>query len=186
MNDSEPTPKRITLTDFIESNHKLLTILGVFTALTVFSVNLTIKPLGYILAFIYFTMTILVWLEIWSKFPAGTGSWRLFWFENIISFLMLFIIAYWLIEYRSIWKYFLMPLLFIIITGIFSVIIKKFNIFNRLFHTKPGKLKFLRYLFGVLIMIVVLFLSIYLVSFFAPPTNTFLDGLRNYLATPLP
>ena len=40
------TPSRVTLADFVEDNHKLLTVFGVFVAITTFANNLPSNRIG--------------------------------------------------------------------------------------------------------------------------------------------
>jgi len=94
MNETDKD-KSPTLFDFIEENQRLITVLGVFTALTVFSSNLPLKPFGYVLSFMFMSLTVLLWLELWQKFPTKSGSWRLTVFENVLPFTVLAVIAYW-------------------------------------------------------------------------------------------
>ena len=174
--------KQISLSDFVNENSKLISTLGVFTALSVFSTNLALKPYGYVLSFAFMTLTILLWLELWGKYPAKSGSWRLYWFENILFLTVLAVVLYWLLEFRSIWHKFLQTLLFLIILAIIAYPIKKYNLFNRVFRTQPGKLKFLRYLIGISLGVVVLFASSYLAMLFAPILNILLDQLKEVIA----
>ncbi|SRR5581483_313252 len=178
--------KQITLTDFVDENSKLISALGVFTALTVFSTNLTLKPYGYALSFAFMTLTVLLWLELWGKYPARRGSWRLTWFENILFLTVLAVVFYWLLEFRTIWHEFLQSLLFLIILAPIGYLIKKFDLFNRVFHTEPGKLKLFRYLLAILIGLVIMYISYYLANLIAPPLNTVLDQMREFINTTSP
>jgi hypothetical protein len=184
--DDKSKLKENSLSDFIETNHKLLTILGVFTALTVFSFNLPIKQYGYGLSFILFALTLLVWLEVWSKFPSGPGSFKLIWFENLLSFLILGIFLYWLLDFRGIWKDFLVVFLFVIFMSIFSLIMKKYDVFNRLFNTSPGKRKNLRYFLGLIIIITLFSISWKIAFLISPPVNSCLDSIYKTFQTPIP
>jgi len=57
------TKTKNSLSDYVENNSKLISVLGVFTALTVFTNNLSIKPIGYALSFVFLTITIIIWVE---------------------------------------------------------------------------------------------------------------------------
>ena len=102
--DSKQQP---TLSAFIEINQKLLSVIGIFTAITIFSLNLKLSKFGYGLSFIFLTLTVLLWLEIIQKFPKN-GSSRLSLFETILSFGIFGLIIYWIIEYIAFWE-FLLP-----------------------------------------------------------------------------
>jgi hypothetical protein len=186
LSDKEPRSHQVTLTEFVEQNHRLITVLGVFTALTMFSSNLPLKPFAYVLSFMFMTLTVLLWLELWGKYPSSPGNWTLTWFENILFLAVLAFIAYWLIAFRDIWDKFLAILLFGLILAAFSWLLKKYNIFNRLFRAQPGKLKPLRYLFGIAIGLTVLYLSLQLAYVIAPPINRVLDSLYQVMQTPNP
>ena len=88
--------KKNRLDEFIESNQKLISVLGVFTALTVFTANLQFKVFGYALSFIFMSITLIIWVELLEKFPKGDAHWRLKIFETLLSFSFLALILYWL------------------------------------------------------------------------------------------
>lgn len=54
----------LSLKQLIEENHKLLTSLGVFIALTMFTSNLALKPLGTYLSSIFLGLSIIIWIEV--------------------------------------------------------------------------------------------------------------------------
>lgn len=174
------------MTEFVEENQKLITVLGVFTALTMYSSNLPLKPFAYVLSFLFMTLTVLLWLELWGRYPPSQSNWTLTWFENILSLTLLVFIGYWLIAFRDIWDKFLVTLLFGLILAPFSWLLKKYNVFNRLFRTQPGKLKPLRYLFGIAISLAALFLSLLLAHIIAPLFNRVLDNFYHVMQTPSP
>ncbi len=128
-----------TISTFVEVNHKLITVLGVFTALTVFAANLPLRPFGNILSFMFLALAILVWLELWAKFPKGAVTWRLNWFENILSYAVMIIIAYWFLSFRDIWRIWLPFLIALLFLAGFSMVMKRYDVFDRLFKTEPGK-----------------------------------------------
>jgi hypothetical protein len=175
---SSSKENRVTLTKFIEDNEKLINVLGVFTAITVFVGELRLQAFGYALSFMFMTLTVLLWLELWSKFPSESGDWKITWFENILFLTVLAILVYWLIDFRDIWHEFLFILIFGIISGLFSVVMKKFGIFNKLFHTQAGKLKWLRYIFGIIILIIIISGSWLLAQSIAPMANEVLDSIN--------
>jgi hypothetical protein len=180
----EGKKKKPTLFDFIEENQRLVTVLGVFTALTVFSSNVPLKPFGYVLSFLFMSLTVLLWLELWQKFPSESGSWRLTVFENILPFTVLAVIAYWLIQFRKIWHEFLFLPITIIILSVFTYFLKRFNIFNRFFRAAPNEKKFLRYVFGLAVIFVALFISMLLARPAATQLNRFLDWAYLELSKP--
>jgi len=175
-----------TLTEFVEANHRLITVLGVFTALTVFSSSLELRPFGYLLSFLFMTLAILIWFELWSRFPSKPGTWKLTWFENVLSFTVLALVAYWLVFFRSIWHTYLVLLVAgLLLAGITSVM-WRYNVFERFFKARPGQKKFLRYSFGIVLVLLVLFISFLVADVVAGPVNTFLDAIREGIQTPSP
>lgn len=93
-------PKPTSLTAFVEENHKVLTTLGVFTALATFVANLPDKPVARLLLFIFLAASVILWLELWSKFPKHAST-LVVWFENIISAAIMILLAYWVLMYRN-------------------------------------------------------------------------------------
>ena len=175
--------KKVTLGEFIETNHKLLSTLGIFTVLAVFSNNLQLKGIGYFLSFLFVAAMVLIWLELWARFPTK-GSEKLVWFENIISVATLGVVVYWLVDFRSIWRYYLPMLILLILLWPMSEIMRRFNIFNVVFHTKPGERKTLRYILGLLILMVAFIISGRIAGLLAPPINALLDEIyREALAS---
>jgi hypothetical protein len=181
---------KITLTKFIEDNQKLISILGVFTALTVFTANLSVRALGYVLSFIFLSLTLIIWIELLEKFPRGDANWRLKLFEILLSYSFLGIIIYWLLAYPDIWNSFMFMPLGIILASIFISLltapIKKYNLFNRFFKTKPGKLKIVRYALFLSIISVVLAISFKISFAIAPPINEMLDTVRDKVINWIP
>ncbi len=154
------SPNESTLGQFIEDNHKVLSMLGIFTGLSVFSSNLVLKPLGGFLSFLFLTLTLLIWLEVWQRFPSKSGSARLSLFENVLAVTILLVFFYWLVEFRRIAPSEGLTMIITLVTlWVVSSILKRFNVFNRLFHAQPGKLKWLRSIFGIILISGVLYAS---------------------------
>lgn len=164
-----------TLAKFIEDNNNLLTIFGVFVAVTTFATGLPIKSIGSALAFIFLTLTIIIWLEIWEQFPSGDGTWKLTIFENLLSFGTFVLVFYWLLDYRNVWSYAMPFFIALILMSIISAILKKYNVFNRLFHAKPNERKMLRHTIGLILLMLMLYISFGIGEYLAPHANNFLD-----------
>jgi protein-S-isoprenylcysteine O-methyltransferase Ste14 len=179
--NNKTSNERITLACFLEKNHKLIAVLGVFTALTVFATTLPLKSYGYALSFMFLALVVLIWLELWQRFPSGEGTWRLFWFENILTFAILGVVGYWFIEFRPIWHKFLGILLFLLILAIISWLMKRFQIFNRVFHSKPGRHKLLRYLLGLGLIFISLAIALHLAGLITGPINRLLDEIHGFM-----
>lgn len=161
----EKKNEKKSLTEFIEQNHKLISVLGILTALTVFTYNLPLKLLGYLLSFGFLFLTILVWFELWAKFPKKPTSWRLSNFESTLQFLIFGLVIYWFLAYREIWHYLLVFPLWLVSVYLITWPILKYKLFKD--EKKKSRMSnFLRYLVGVLVV------------FFA---FLFLDGLQENL-----
>jgi hypothetical protein len=177
---ADEVKKKVSLVDFVEDNHKLITTLGVFTALTVFVSNLPLKTLGYLLSFLFLTGTVLVWSELWSRFPKP-GTNRLIWFENVLSVAVLILVAYWVLEFRVIWRLLLTTILMLTFLWFMSLTIKRFNLFEFLFRIPLFRHNALRYLVGVIVIGIALILAAQLANFLAQPINALLDELRQQI-----
>jgi len=182
--------KKNTLFDFIEQNHKIISVLGVFIALTVFTANLSFQAIGYALSFLFMAITIIVWMELLERFPKGESTWRFKTFENLLNYSFFGIIFYWLISYREIWKNIMfIPLTIILaamLTSLLTLPIKKYDLFDRVFRTKPGKLKVIRYILFLLILFIVLHISFWIAFIISPPINYFFDQLHNEMIKWIP
>jgi len=177
--------EKTTLTAFIEDNHKLLSTLGIFIALTVFASSLTLRWIASILSGFFLFATILICFELWERFPSG-GSTRLAFFENTLVFATLVVIAYWLLEFRTVWHLGLIVPIAVTFLWLISVGIKRFNVFDRLFRSEPGGRKVLRYIFGLALVTVVWVISTALAILITPPINAFLDATYEYLKSTAP
>lgn len=65
--------KALTLADFIEANYRLISALGVFTALTIYARSLN-SGLGDFLLGVFTIQAILIWFEIYMKIPIDTKA----------------------------------------------------------------------------------------------------------------
>ena len=175
-------PDKPTLHSFIEENHKLITVLGVFTALTVFAANLTLKPMGLILSFLFMTLTIILWLELLGRFPSKGAGWRMDWFENILSFTVLALLVYWLLDFRSVWKSVLIVLVFGLVLQGVSAAMRRLNAFNRIFHAKPGEKRTLRYAVWLVLVVASVALAIGVAALVTPWINSWLDAITKSMA----
>jgi len=182
--------ERNSLTDFINDNQKLISVLGVFTALTVFSANLPFKIMGYALSFIFFAVTLLVWIELLEKFPKGKANWRLRLFENLLSYSVLGIFLYWLLAYREIWQVMLVFPLTILLATLFTSIlilpIKRVALLQQFFALTPPRVHLLRHVLFFTISVLVLFLSFTISYRIAPPLNHILDEFHDQIEKAIP
>lgn len=131
--------KVVSLEDFIRENDVLLSSLGVFVALLVFSKQLPSQFFGFILSFLLIAGIFLIGVEIWVKFPKNPKwmSGRLFLFSYAISWGGLAFVAYWIYEYRLVWDFFLwMPIMiavFAFVLSTFLPIVRNFKILRKIY-----------------------------------------------------
>jgi small-conductance mechanosensitive channel len=175
--EGPPQTKPLSLADFIEANHKLITVLGVFTAITAFSGSLPIQPFAQAISALFLTLTLLVWLELWGRFPSSVATWTMYWFESILGLAMLALVAYWVFSIRSVFPPFVVLLVFMLVTGGFSYLLKRFDVFNRTFRTRPGGRRFLRYLVGILILGLGFAIALLITALIFPPLDRLIAQL---------
>ncbi len=186
---SETKPEDTTPMDlgtFIEDNYRLFAVLGVLTALTVFAASIQLRTVGVWLSSAFLAADILVWFELWRRFPPKMGTWQLFWFENVMSWATLGLIAYWLLEYRLLWRALLPLPIAGVILAVFSWVMKRWDVFNRLFRAAPGQRKALRSALATLVMFVVFMLAVLLAGVISWPINNWLDSVRTEMEQSAP
>jgi len=157
-NDSDTTELN-TLVSFVDEKKNLISVVGIFAALTIFAKGVMIGSPGEFVSFLFLTSFVLLWLELWSSFPSGPSSTRLALFENSIIATGIVIIWYWAARLK---EYSPESLVFIISISIASPIIaflskkiKKYNFFNNIFNAKKNEKTFLRFVVGLFIFLAV-------------------------------
>jgi hypothetical protein len=173
----------LTLREFIEHNQKLLSVLGIFTALTVFANNIPYEPFRSGLSFLFITLTILLWIETFFSRSSVEKkyTWRLRWFDDLLGFTILVLIAYWLVAFSPIWHDYLFILLYTLSNGVFGLILKRLNIYQRLNRPANSKRKSLRKFIWWTLIIVWLLLCAYICSILSPTIWQFLDQQHRQL-----
>lgn len=165
------------LKPFIDENSKLISAIGLFIALVIFSKNIEMELFADLFAFVFLFIVIILWTELIEQFPSKEGSWKLIIFENIISYLVLGLVFYWLLEYRYWSKAFLIFPIAVLILSIISKIIKREKIFS--WADKPKKrFKLLRYLVATFLLITVFTISFIIAGLISEPVNNFLDNFK--------
>ena len=180
----ESNPKT-TLKDFIDENGKLISILGVFSALSVFIQEVTKGPIGqlfgYILSFLFLFLSIIILFELLFRTDVDCPSVRFRLFKYMLEITIFGIILYWLLSYRSIWRVVMPFFVWISLTLILSYFATKSNIIEKLTSTKSTTQKILR-IGGILFFLGLVF---YLFPNIAEPIseviNNGLDDMRNGL-----
>jgi hypothetical protein len=95
--------ERYTLTRFIDEQSKTISALGIFTALTVFSINLPQKQTAGSLTHPLFAAALLIWLELIGNAPhLKKADFRLVLFIFSLLTAMLGLTLYWLLAFRAI------------------------------------------------------------------------------------
>lgn len=120
-------PKKAGIADYIEKNHKLLSAMGIFTALTVFANNLAIKPIGYTLSFMFLMLTVLVAITLWRQHDYKNESQLLILFHRSLLIITFLLALYWLIDFRTIWHDTLWMVIWIILLSIYVVLVARFT-----------------------------------------------------------
>jgi hypothetical protein len=88
-----PKCEKSTLTEYIEANSKLLSALGLFLGLSVFASNLPDKGTARFLAFLLFTLGVLVFSELMSNFRGFSWYGRVAMFREVLT-LSMFVFFY--------------------------------------------------------------------------------------------
>lgn len=175
------TPSIATM---VTDNHSLITVLGVFVALTIFSSNLPLQPFGYVLSFLFVTASILLWKELINNFPPERGTEGLYWFENILTFSMFVFFAYWVVQYRKVVVKFLFMPIALVLLSIISVTMKRNDAFNRFFNTTHGQHKTLRNICWFILIMLTLLISGVIQALVAPHLGPALDTVFDELSHP--
>jgi hypothetical protein len=116
--------KKVSISDFIEGNYKLISTLAFLTALTAFAGNLPLKSLGHLLSFLGWVASVLIWGELLGKFPPGKqSSASLLLFRSTLGFIGMVIQAYCLIEFASLWGKLFYPIFFFLSAYILIVLV---------------------------------------------------------------
>ncbi len=149
-----------SLHQYIEENHKLITTLGVFTALTLFARQSVPDFLGSLLSALFLTLALLVWFELAGRVPPRMGTSTMYWFESTLTFCVMVLSFYWFLSVRSVFPWLSMFLTFFLAISVISTIMKRFDLFNRVFRAEPGEKKSLRYFMSLLLVSIAVTLSI--------------------------
>jgi len=148
-----------SLHKYIEDNHKLLSSLGIFTALTIFARTSIGGYIGELLSVLFLTLSLLLWLELMGRLPSKMGTSRM----------------YWLTTFRKVFSWITIILVFIAYSSLLSWIAKKYDLFNRLFKTEPGGKKVLRYILSILLIIIGIAVSFIVMLIASHYFDKFLD-----------
>ena len=186
-NDGAP----VTLADFIEENHRLLTVLGVFTAMTVFASNLPLAWPGAMLAFLFMALSVMLWLQLFARVLStshATTSMALF--VTFFSMATLHMVLYWLLAFRSIWREYLANVLWILAFGasvsVHRWCVRRHKVLYRFYHPGPDRATAYRTAFSTLSLLVIVLLAGFSAFYGARALNRVLDGLYQDVTQPTP
>lgn len=155
-----------SLESFIQGNNKLLSALGVFSALIVFSKDIEQSHilLSPFLLSILLAGLILVWLEIWQKL-SGPLSFRLFLFRYVLLWGGALITLYWILESHYfvdvLIVIFSIPIVFATILNTVIPIIRQFPFTRKLFQIDQKKKTWAQKIFRGINYFIIFILSTY-------------------------
>ena len=105
MEPDKKDTNRISLKEFIDDHQKLLAVIGVLVAVSVFfGNNQKLKDISVFISFLCLPATIPLLVEIYKNVNTLKASWLLIIFVNILTPLMAYVAWYLLLAYRPVWK----------------------------------------------------------------------------------
>lgn len=162
-----------TLSELLADNHTLLEVIGVFTAVSVFIGQLQIRWFAHVLSFLFMVLVVILCVELWTKFRRGTDSMKVMLFEYTLTAAVVLLLLDLFVDYRDIWKHFL----YVPIFGVISCTVLLGFVVPVLRAVIP-KNRVLRKLAGLVISMVVVYLSMRLAVRIEPGVNQFLDAVN--------
>jgi len=169
----------MTLKQFIDSNHNLLSALAIMAAVLAFISSMSIKWIGVALSFLLVGGMIFIWLELKQQMPEKK-HWRLFLFHYVILWGLVAFILYWLLEYLVFWNEFIgVPIFFLVLFWFANTfgVLRQFEWAKNLFgidRKKNGWQKLLKvvYVGGIL------WISLMFTAMLAPVTAFILNVIK--------
>jgi hypothetical protein len=165
-------PKRMNLSDFIDKNHRLFTVMGVFGGLAALFTRL--EKAEY-LAFTSFAILLILNWELWRAFPKSEeASFGLTVFEMFLQFFLLMIGTYLYSTYLSEYVTYellsrILPIIsFGLFAGVAVLLFRKFRLYDYVRKIAPDGKSYtpiFRGLIALLIIIVVAWLAIALSNY---------------------
>jgi len=183
LNDRIVNKKR-TLSEHIEENQKLITVIGVFTALAIFAKNIEIVQIRTMLSFLFISIAILVCIELSLKKYDNKPTWRLILFDYAILLSVLFLVGYWLITYFETWSSFIIIPMYLSFITIFIYLLKKIKVIRNLNNPETIKFKKIKLTLHYLIFILIIILSMIITSLIKEPFSDFLKEQHNPFINP--
>ena len=179
----EKNGKKVSLLVFLEANHKILSVFGVFIALSVFTKNYLEGYIAIIASFNFLTIVILIWLEFLGRFPSKADSTTISLgiFETLFSYTVVIFFIAWFIDLNELFPKAYKPIAFILIlvfmTVMLSRLIKRFDVFDRLFDRKLGERKRQRFLLYFLVLLITFYASLNVWNIIEAPLDEIFAGI---------
>lgn len=170
----------MTLKEFIEKNHVLLSAMAIFATIAALLGNLPIRWMSILLSFIAITGVVLIWHEVNSQLPEKMRP-KLFLFRYVLLWGLGSLVFYWLLEFREIWHVFLFIPLFVLF--MYEIVLtlnplKEWSIVKWVFGIDKEKNWFQKIL-GIVTILAIGYTSLYLAALFSIPINLMLDAIKN-------
>ena len=167
----------VSLSKFIDDNHKIISVFGVFLAVAAFATKLDPPILGYALSFLFVSNSVLIWIELINQIPRGAKG-RLYWFGEILGYSFFVLVAYCLLSFRNAWKYYLyLPVAVVIVAAFFQLLSSSPKL-QSLVAASFGKHKLVRWLIIAIGWIMLMLLS----HFVAHYGNLLIDRVYGAIA----
>lgn len=173
---AKPKPA-MTLSELLEDNHTLLEVIGVFTAVSVFIGQLQIRWFAHVLSFLFMVLVVVVCVELWTKFPRGTGSMKVLLFEYALTAVVFFLFLDLFVDYRDIWTHFLYVPIFLVLS---CPVLLGFVV--PALRAVIPKNRVLRKAVGLVISAVVIYLSMRAAVHIEPGANRFFDAVNRLVS----
>jgi len=168
-----------TLSELLETNQKIIEVIGVFTAISFFTGQLGIRWFAYVVTFLFTTLVLILCVELWTRFPSQSDSMKVMLFKGILTLAVLLLLLDFFVDYRDIWRYFLV---YPIAATIFGVVLFGFAV-PAVRRSPLRKNKRLLGLVATVTAIVLLCSSMRLAVLIEPGLNRFLDTLYKMISS---
>ena len=150
--------EKISLAAFIKENIALLTALGVFTALTIYTNN--IPTFGPYLSFLSFSISVFIWFQLLILLPEREKESKLLsLFQTSLTLIFFYNVIYWIFYCKQVWVEMLFVTILLILLAIANYLLEKYNIYNKVFKKRNKAIKIV---FVFIIYSICFFLSTYL------------------------
>jgi cell division protein FtsW (lipid II flippase) len=175
----------LSLREFIELNHNLLSALGIFMALTVFAANIPYEFLRTGLSFVFLAVSVILWIETFFNYNPTLSrrkySLLMRWFNVLMEIATFLLILYWLVAYSIVWKIMLPVVIFAILIALSSLILDRLSYFKKLHYPIDSKHKLKKQFLWWVLFFASLFLCLYVAIIISPTLYKFIDDLSKQI-----